>query len=214
MPARKTIDWYFDYVSPFAYLQSHRLRQVQKLADIRLKPVLFAGLLRQWQHKGPAEIPGKQLLTYRHAQWLSEKMGVPYRMPGHHPFNPLRALRLTLALGPAPDTVETIFNAIWADGHLPDSADGWREILNRLQVPDADALLSAPEVKAALMRNGEDAIAAGLFGVPTFVADGHIFWGLDTTDMLLDYLVDPALFDAAPMARLSGITPSTTRRLV
>ncbi len=210
---RARIDWYFDYVSPFAYLQSRRLDEVAALADIRLRPVLFAGLLRHWQHKGPAEIPGKQLLTYRHAHWLAKRMGVPYRMPEHHPFNPLAALRLTLALGCRREVVDTISNVIGGDGLRPDSEAGWRAILDRLGVSDAEALIDAPETKAALMRNYEEAVQAQIFGVPSFIAGGELFWGVDCTDMLLDFLKNPRLFDEPGMAGLAGITASSIRRL-
>ena len=208
----KPVDWYFDYVSPFAYLQNCRLGEVSKLADITYRPVLFAGLLRQWETKGPAEIPGKRLLTYRHAHWLAGKMGVPYRMPPHHPFNPLRALRLTIALGCGADVVQTIFQSIWVDGLLPDSEDGWAAIIERLGISDVDELLAGPSVKLALQENGDRAAAQEVFGVPTFVADGHLFWGVDTTDMLLDFLSHPGLFEDPEMARLPTVAPSTSRR--
>ncbi len=209
----KSIDWYFDYVSPFAYLQSHRLDEVAAQAEIIYRPVLFAGLLRHWEHKGPVEIPGKKLLTYRHAHWLAGRMGVPYRLPPHHPFSPLKALRLTLALGCGAEVVKTIFNAIWADGLLPDDEDGWREITKRLGVEEAEDKLTDPDVKAALQQNGEDAIEAQVFGVPTFVADGQIFWGVDTTDMLLDYLAEPEMFEDPELARLATVEPSSQRRM-
>ena len=52
-------DWYFDYVSPFAYLQLEGFDRLPDDLVIRAKPVLFAGLLGYWEHKGPAEIPAK-----------------------------------------------------------------------------------------------------------------------------------------------------------
>lgn len=68
------IDWYFDFISPFAYLQfyalEHHLSQRPDL-KIHFKPVLFAALLKHNSHKGPAEIPSKRLATYRYCQWYA-----------------------------------------------------------------------------------------------------------------------------------------------
>ncbi len=54
------INWYFDFISPFAYLQQIRLREFPNDIAIQSRPVLFAALLNHWQHKGPAEIPAKR----------------------------------------------------------------------------------------------------------------------------------------------------------
>lgn len=210
MPA---LQWYFDYISPFAYLQFHRLRQFDGTVDIELKPLLFAGLLDHWGQKGPAEIPTKRLWTYRHAQWLGAEMGLPLRVPRNHPFNPIRALRLTIALGGDSQTIEKIFAAIWADGALPDNESGWQAISAAvgLDVPAADALVSAPAVKQQLMTNGEDAIGAKVFGVPTAVYNGELFWGVDSTDFLAAFIADPGLFTKPEMAAISAVIPSAER---
>jgi hypothetical protein len=68
-----------------------------------------------------------------------------------------------------------------------------------------------PDVKEALRRNTEQAIGRGVFGVPTAVVNGEIFWGEDSTDMLLDYLRDPGLFDDAEMRRVSELPIAAAR---
>jgi 2-hydroxychromene-2-carboxylate isomerase len=97
-------DWYFDFVSPFAYLQFAGFERLPGDLAISLKPVLFAGLLGHWEHKGPAEIPAKRRQTYRYCHWLAGKRGMPYKMPPRHPFNPLAVLRLAIALGADAET--------------------------------------------------------------------------------------------------------------
>lgn len=57
------IDWYFDFISPFSYLQSELLHTLPADVDIRFKPTLFAGLLKHWDNKGPAEIAPKRTWT-------------------------------------------------------------------------------------------------------------------------------------------------------
>ena len=92
------IDWYFDFISPFAYLQLVQLQSSHAVVDINFKPILLAGLLKHWGQKGPAEIPSKRIFTYRHILWLARQSNIPLKMPPGHPFNPLKALRLAIFL--------------------------------------------------------------------------------------------------------------------
>ncbi|RLA30995.1 MAG: 2-hydroxychromene-2-carboxylate isomerase, partial [Gammaproteobacteria bacterium] len=75
-----------------------------------------------------------------------------------------------------------------------------------------DERVEQPEVKAALRENTEGAIAKGIFGVPTFVADGNVFWGADATGMLTDYLDDPGMFDSGEFARVSELPQAASRK--
>ena len=68
--------WYFDFVSPFAYLQFAGHPGIFQRPDVDMKPVLFAGLLKHFEHKGPAEIEPKRIHTYRHTQWQADKYGI------------------------------------------------------------------------------------------------------------------------------------------
>ncbi|MCP5367542.1 MAG: DsbA family protein [Hyphomicrobiales bacterium] len=207
----KQVEFYFDFLSPFAYLANHRLDDLPGDVEVVFRPVLFAGLLNHWGHKGPAEIPGKRRFTFRQTQWLARRMGVPYRSPRNIPFNPLRALRLCLALGATRGAVDGLFACVWQKGWLPDDDDDWHRMAAHMGAPDASLRIAAPEVKQALLDNGDRATAAGVFGVPTFVADGHLFWGVDAVDFLLDYLRDPALFDDPAMRQADAIGSSARR---
>jgi 2-hydroxychromene-2-carboxylate isomerase len=200
--ARATVDWYFDVLSPYAYLQAERLAEVDAVADVRCVPILFAGLLERWGQKGPAEIAPKRRFTYRYFVWEARRRGLSPKVPPAHPFNPLKLLRLAVALDARREAVLAIFRFVWRDGMSADDPDSWQRLCGRLGVTDADALIAAPEVKARLRDNGARAAAHGVFGVPTFVtADGEIFWGEDATAMLLDYLAGAPVFTSAEMKR-------------
>lgn len=211
--ATRQLDWYFDFVSPFAYLQSRRLGELPPGVSVRRRPVLFAGLLRHWSHKGPAEIAPKRRFTYRYLQWYCQHHGVPFRMPPAHPFNPLAALRLAVALDGEPAAVDTIFRYIWAEGGAVDTPEGWRALAGRLGLPDAGERAGTADAKAGLRANTEEAARRGVFGVPTFVTgEDELFWGDDATPMLLDWLAHPGAFDTPEMARVSALPVSSTRR--
>jgi 2-hydroxychromene-2-carboxylate isomerase len=180
-------DWYFDFVSPFAYLQSERLATLAPRIEIRYKPVLFAALLDAHGHKGPAEIPSKRTFIYRQCLWQAARMGVPLRFPPEHPFNPLPLLRLAIACDSTPAAIHRIFRFVWRDGRLPDLPIEWAELVNDLGLARAEARIAAPEVKAELRQNTDEAITRGVWGVPTLHLAGELFWGVDATAMAADF---------------------------
>src|SRR5438034_10248955 len=162
-----TFDWYFDFVSPFSYLQSERLDTLGPRASIRYRPVLFAGILSAHAHKGPAEIPAKRAFTYRFVLWQARQMRVPFKFPHEHPFNPLPLLRLAIACDSTRDAVQRIFRFVWRDGRLPDLPIEWAEHAGALGLPDADARIASAEGEDELRQNTDGPIARGVFGVLT-----------------------------------------------
>ena len=206
------LTWYFDFVSPFSYLQTHRFRDLPHGARITFVPVLFAGLLNHWKSKGPAEVPPKRIFTYRYVHWYAERHDIPFRMPPAHPFNPLKALRLCIAAGATAESVQQIFHFIWAEGRAIEDNPAWNALAKRLGIDDAGAGVQALEVKHALRRNTENAAGRGVFGVPTFEFDDNLFWGMDSTDMLIDYLTQHAVFNSPEMQRVSTLPEGVHRK--
>ncbi len=205
-------DWYFDVVSPFAYLQFAAFDRLPADLEITLKPVLFAGLLGHWETKGPAEIPAKRRQTYRYCHWLAGKRGVPFKVPPRHPFNPLVVLRLAIALGAGAEVVDTIFRHIWGAGNDGQDPESLTALAASLGVEDLEARVGDPAVKQQLRTNTDEAIARGVFGIPTFAIGGEIFWGDDTTGMMLDFLADPELFRRGDLGRLSNLPTAAVRK--
>ena len=199
------VTWYFDFISPFAYFQCERLDQLPPGTEIKYRPILFAGVLKHWGHKGPAEIPSKRRFTYRQALWIARRERIPFRAPPAHPFNPITALRLAIALGCEPHAVRLIFRFIWAEGHRTDEDESWATLIDRLNTPDANSRIARDEVKATLRLNTEDAIALGVFGVPTIAVKKELFWGYDMTDMAAAYIKDSQAFEDTEMQRMSDL---------
>jgi 2-hydroxychromene-2-carboxylate isomerase len=206
IPAR----WYFDIISPYAYLHLRQFHQLRPALDVEFVPVLFAGLLKSWGTKGPVEVPAKRLHTYRQCVWIAGRQGVPFRMPARHPFNPLAALRLLAGTGASRTAVEAAFDFVWGQGRDPEVE--FDALAQALGVPDAAAITADPAVKEQLIANTNQAIAEGVFGVPTFVVRGELFWGSDTVDWLNAYVDNPALFDSEEMRRASEVEFGVHRR--
>ena len=201
-----SVDWYFDFVSPYSYIALHRLRELD--APIVYKPVLFAGLLNHWGQKGPAEIPAKRQWTYRWCTWWAAELGIAFRFPAAHPFNPLPHLRLALACDSRPEAVKHVFEWVWTTGANAASEAGFAALCKELDVgPEA---LSA--VKDRLRQNTEEAAACGVFGVPSFVVDNEVFWGADAIEFVRAFLRDPSVLRNDEMRRVDALPSAATRK--
>lgn len=215
MPApteRPRASWYFDFISPFAYLQWQAVKTFTT-CDIVPRPILLAGLLKHHGHKGPAEIPSKRRFTYRHVQKRAEHKGIALTFPPAHPFNPLAALRLCIAAGSTPEAIDRIFNHLWRDGQAGETADDLRALARDLGIADLETALASPSVKAELQQNFQAALAEEVFGVPTLVAGDALFWGEDATGLFEEWLRDPRLFETPAIKRLDALPVGTARKL-
>lgn len=197
--------WYFDFISPFAYLQLPKIRALSARLAITPTPIVFGAVLKHHGQLGPAEIPGKREFTYRFTQWKAERDGVALRFPPLHPFNSLAALRLCIAAGGGWDAVTTIFEHAWRDGRAATTAEELAEPGRRLGIADVAAAVADEVVKATLRASTDAALAKGVFGVPTLIAGGELFWGDDATAMIEDWLADPSRFTQGEYARLASL---------
>lgn len=209
-----TVDWYFDLISPFAFLQLNAFGRLPKGLKIVPKPVLLGALLRHWGQLGPAEIGPKRLHTYRLAQFIASERGLNFTMPERHPFNPLKALRMLAALGPDLQTVRRAFDFVFVEGRAPDTDEAIEDFGRYLLVSGAAIELAGEQsAKDRLRQLTDEAIGRGVFGVPTFHVDGELFWGDDATGMLIAYLSDRTLFEQDKMARLATLPVGVQRNI-
>ncbi|MEW6022258.1 MAG: DsbA family protein [Pseudomonadota bacterium] len=197
--------WYYDLISPFAYLHFHSLAPLRERLQIEPVPVLFAGMLKHWGTKGPAETAPKRLHTYQYCVWQASVQGLPFRMPPRHPFNPLAAQRLMVALEAGDDVVGKAFGFIFGEGRDPELE--FDALAERLGVREPAGLIGRPEVKQQLIANTQEAIDAGVFGVPSLVLRGQVFWGNDTVAWATRFLDEPSLFERPEYAaaRATGV---------
>jgi 2-hydroxychromene-2-carboxylate isomerase len=197
--------FHFDPISPFALLAFERLPQVLEGCsyEVEYRPVLFAAMLAHWGQKGPAEVEPKRAWTFRHVSWLAHRHGVRLDTPAEHPFNPLALLRLAWACasdGGTPNRrdVEALLHHVWHGGGDANDPQALAVLSTRL-APQRDPFGDA--VKRDLRRATDEAIGAGIFGVPTVTLEGRHFWGLDGLDMLADALRGGAWFDGPGWAQ-------------
>ncbi len=210
------ITFWFDPISPYAWLAFDRLPQALEGIShaVEYRPVLFAGLLKAWGQKGPAEIAPKRAWTYRQVLWLAHQQGTPLQLPQPHPFNPLALLRLAFASAPAGQTpsrhmVEQLFRHVWcrcgADPNEPQALAALTRAIAPVRDPQGD------DIKAELRAASDLALARGVFGVPTLECQGRNFWGQDALPMLRAALTGDPWFDG-PDWDAAGAQPTGVER--
>jgi 2-hydroxychromene-2-carboxylate isomerase len=198
--APKVLDVYWDFSSPFAYLGAVQAEEVARRTGARIAwhPLLLGGLFKSI---GTAEVPlatfsaAKQRYILKDLERWAAYIGVPFRFPSRFPANSLRALRVYLAL---PDERrgayrDAVFRACWAeDRDISDDAVLASCIGDADVARDALAKANGDDVKKELRRVTEHAAAQNVFGVPTFVAGGEMFWGQDRLDLVEETLLSRA----------------------
>ncbi len=186
LPAR-SLELWFDYTCPFAYLASTQAEAVAARMGVALtwQPMLLGGVFKArntpqklFETLGPAKAAhnAKDM-----ARW-AEKLSVELRMPASHPMRSVDALRATLAAGIDPKVIAGFYRAYWVlNADIADRAVIARVL--REAGHDAEAVLakaSSDEVKQDLRARTDRAVAKGIFGVPTWIVDGeHLYWGQD-----------------------------------
>ncbi len=207
----RSVSWYFDFVSPFSYLCFARLRELPADVAVEFRPVLFAALLDHWGQKGPAELPPKRRYTYRWCTWWARRLGIPFRFPAAHPFNPLQHLRLAIACGCTPEALRRIFDALWTTGADASDPQRFAELCAELGI-DQGRLQDAG-VKDSLRKGTAEAAARGVFGVPTFEIDGELFWGADSLEFVKAFLADASVVRNDEMRRLDRLPAAAARKV-
>jgi 2-hydroxychromene-2-carboxylate isomerase len=189
----RQLRFHFDFISPYAYLgwtQIHALAARHHLEVVPV-PTLFSALLAEGKTRGPAEIPAKRRYFFKDVFRTAHLLGVPIAMPPTHPFNPLLGLRLaSLPLPPAERdaVISALYAATWARGAGIETPEQATAALDAAGLPGATLVARAPEAKAELRRATDEAIAHGVFGVPTMLVDDELFWGVDSFGHLERYL--------------------------
>ena len=206
----KHVDWYFDFISPYAYLSCASLHELGEDIEVRAHPILFAALLNHWGHKGPAEIPEKRVWTYRSCTWIARRDNISFSFPAVHPFNPIAYLRLAHACDCRLPAIQKIFDVLWNSGADPREEDLVRTLAGELNIDPA--IIHEQSVKDALRARTEDAITKGVFGVPTYIVEGEQFWGADSMAFLREFLDAPQLLQDSEMQRVSNLPTGVQRK--
>ncbi|MCY0995273.1 2-hydroxychromene-2-carboxylate isomerase [Nannocystis sp. ILAH1] len=204
------LEFWFDFSCPFAYVASTQVEQLAQRtgAELDLRPMLLGGVFKARgtpQNLAATLNPAKARHNLDDIRRQAQRAGVPLRMPQNHPMRTVEALRCVLAAELSLPLIHRIYRAYWDEN--ADIAE--RAVLSRALADvglDAAAILAraeSPEIKDELRRRTDEAVARGVFGVPTYFVGEQMFWGQDRADMVEAALggapSQPALSPAAPV---------------
>jgi 2-hydroxychromene-2-carboxylate isomerase len=209
----------FDFLSPYAYIAWHRVRPIAAVHGrvVEPVPVLLAGLLGAHGTKGPAEVVAKRPFLVKDTARAAAAAGVPFGPPPSHPFNPLLALRVAgLVDDVAARTrlVDALYAEVWGGGGRGVTDPEIVASVASAVGLDGAALVAAAasdEAKARLRAATEAAIAANVFGVPTILVDGELFWGNDNLEYVDAFLAGRDPVTPEYLAQWKHVRPSASR---
>ncbi len=195
---KSPIAFYFDIFSPFGYLAS---TQIEKIAarhgrTVDWRPVLVGiTVLKVMGMKPLVSYPLKGPYLQHDMERYAQLYDVPFNrhgLSGHNSLNAMRAFVWLKQQEPrmAIDFAKAMYARLWIEGKDITPAEACAEEARDLGL-DADAMLAAivsDEIKQALIRQVDEAIANGVFGVPYFIADGEGFFGNDHIWMMEHWL--------------------------
>jgi len=184
---QKTLEFFFDLLSPFSYLASTQLEAVcaRTGAALAWRPFLLGAVFKATENASPLSNPHKAAYLLKDLQRWADHYGIPpLTFPAEFPFRVVDADRLVLVAGEdgkAGVFAHAAFRAIWAEGKDLGTPDALAEVLRSVGIAPAPALERAGsiEIKDALKKNGEEAVARGAFGAPTFFIGDEMYLGND-----------------------------------
>lgn len=194
----KTIEYYFDFLSPYSYLSWQWVREnkkklFEKQVEFSFKPVILSSIIGHFETKGPAQIETKRNYLFKDCLRFSKLKKIPFRTPSRLPFNSLYALRSSLVENVGKKQFEIIdlfFKKGWSEGRDIGDPESLIGFLTEEGYPGAEILdkVNTKEMRKALKSNVQEALSKGVFGVPSFVIGKELFWGNDSIPYMESYL--------------------------
>ncbi|MDN5938123.1 MAG: 2-hydroxychromene-2-carboxylate isomerase [Salinisphaera sp.] len=201
----KSVDFYYDYASPTAYLAWTQLARIcnEKGATLNYKPFLLGGVFKATGNQSPVAIPAKAKYMFADLSRWATHWGVPLQFNPHFPINSMTLMRAAAGvqlrlLQRLEEFNRAVFHAMWVDAQDLSQPEVVAAVLDAAGFDAAAiaALAGEGEVKAALRATTEEAIAQGAFGAPTFIVDKELYWGQDRLFMVEQALA--AAWEPAP----------------
>jgi 2-hydroxychromene-2-carboxylate isomerase len=195
----KTVDFFFDFGSPTAYLAWTQIRSIATRAGATLlrRPMLLGGVFKATGNASPAAVPAKALYMNCDLSRFAKRYGVAMQFNPHFPINTLTMMRGAVAaedIGLVDGYDAAMFRAMWQDERDMGQPFELAAVLATIgwDGDDFAARIVSESVKERLKANTEEAIGRGVFGAPTFFVQGEMFFGQDRLDFVAAALGAPA----------------------
>ena len=188
----KTIEFYFDFISPYSFISYQKIKKIIKKESIRfeLKPILLGGLHNLHSIKAPAFIPAKAKFMIRDCKMVAEKNKIDFKFNSYFPIKTLNLMRGVLIA--EEDNIhnhyiDKIYEAIWINGLNMNDQNIIDKVLKNIDINPKTFFLrsSNQNIKDLLKKKTNEAFDKGVFGAPTFFVNNKLFWGQDRLDYAL-----------------------------
>lgn len=182
----KTVEFYYDYGSPTAYLAWTQLPDIcaKHGATLIYKPILLGGLFKATGNQSPVTVEAKGKWLFDDITRYAKHYDVPFALNPHFIVNTMPAMRGAM-WAEANGVLETynaaMYRAMWVDAKNIAEPDVITQVLTAAGL-DAAAMgeaIQQPEIKQALIASTEAAANRGLFGAPSMIVDDQVHFGQD-----------------------------------
>ena len=191
----KSIDFYFDIISPYAYLAYKQLSSLENLKKIKFnyKPILLGGLHKLAGITAPAFNEFKMKNMKNDCNLIASKKNIKFQWNDKFPINSLKIMRGYLSVNEEKKDIylETFFNAYWQDNIDLENIDEIKNLLKKIDIDTNNFFndLEDIKIKEKLKEITNSAFEKEVFGAPTFIVNNKLFWGQDR----LDYAIEETL---------------------
>ena len=188
----KSIDFYFDFISPYSYLAHKKIENIKEKKEINFnyKPVLVGGLHKLQGITAPAFIKAKLKHMINDCDLIAKKNKSNFMWNSKFPINSLNIMRGYLFINNEIKDLyfNVMFDAYWKNNLDISNEEILRTLLKRCKINLNDFLngIKDPKIKDKLKLLTAEAHNQEIFGAPTFVINNKIFWGQDRLEFALD----------------------------
>ena len=188
----KSIDFYFDFISPYSFLAHKRIRKIENKENIKFiyKPILLGGLHNLAGITAPALIKTKKNFIVKDCEMVAKKFKIDFIFNSKFPINSLNLMRGLLIVDDEikKKYIDIFFDAYWISNTDLTFEKNVSDILSKIKV-DSNFFfenIKKQEIKDLLKNLTQKAFDKKIFGAPTFVINDKLFWGQDRLDYALD----------------------------
>ena len=185
------IDFYFDIISPYAYI-AHKKILIYKDIIFNYKPIFLGGLHNLAGIDAPAFNKFKMKNMINDCNVVSERNNIKFKWNSNFPINSLNIMRGYLCINKdkKSDYLNTFFDAYWKDNQDLSKIENISTLLSKIKIDSEEFFKSIKEqsIKNKLKYFTSEAFDKEVFGAPTFIVNNKIFWGQDRLEYAIDEL--------------------------
>jgi 2-hydroxychromene-2-carboxylate isomerase len=192
----KYIDFYFDIISPYAFIAHKKIKKIHKSKKILFNymPILLGGLHNLASITAPAFNKFKMNNMKNDCDLVSKKNDIKFKWNDNFPINSLYIMRGLLLIKKELkyDYINKIFDAYWVYNKDITKEENIIPILNQLKIDRKFFFdgISNEKTKDELIKLTNEAFSKEIFGAPTFVVNNKIFWGQDRLEYAIDEIIN------------------------